>query len=124
VLLSQLPVVSAITRWFFAASRRNYAEQLVINTFTTGVSLAVFACLFPLFLAMGPSWFAVAWNSSVLLLSVYYVFVLVKVLGTSAGQLKVVLRAIAAVVLYYFLVSIAIVIPAGVYIYRNGLLTT
>ena len=116
VLLLQLPVVSAITRGFFAASRRNYAEHVVINAFISGVSVAFLACLFPLFLGIDPSWLAVAWNSTVPLMSVYYVFALVKIFGASAGRLKAVLRAIAAVVLYYFLVFLAIAVLAGVYI--------
>jgi hypothetical protein len=121
-LLLTVPLVSAITRWLFAACRRNYAEHLIINTYITAATVVITTCLFPVLVAVNDSWLVEAWNSALLPLTVgYHAFALVKVFSAQAARIRVVPRAIAAVASYYLITSLVLGIVVVVYAVRTGL---
>lgn len=131
LLLLLLPLAAGITRWCFAAWPRNYAEHLVINAYITAETTACYCCLFPVFLLMSRTpWLAVTWNTIGALTYAYYSFALVKVFGADvfdtvvcgpgARRKKVVVRSIAAILLYVLSITLPAWIAGFVYALAGG----
>ena len=122
LLVVQLPVAGAITRMCFAASGRNYAEHLVINTYVAAMGSAYMVLLFPvLWLLNDTPWFGLAWNSALPVFLLYSGFVFIKVFGTALGRGASVRRTLGALALYVLSNILMYGVPMGIFLYRLAL---
>jgi hypothetical protein len=115
-MLLLLPMWSCISKWCFAASGRNYAEHLIVNTYVAATQVVFMTCTFPLLALLNQTaWLGVAWNLQIPIMVIYSIFALAQVFAAPVANAKVVMRATMTTVLYYVALAVPMFVAAVAY---------